>query len=99
MVENMFTLFLQVLSLVPGVPGLTGLSVPRSVVEEFRQGEDSVTVQSVKVVVMPLKRNRIATLRNVASGYPGISGQIAPGSVVEEQGTEPGIVRRERFVT
>ena len=57
-----------------------------------------MTVQSVKAVVRPLKRNRIATLRNVASGFPGVSGQIAPGSVVEEQDTEPESVRRERFV-
>ena len=66
--------------------------------EELRPGGDSVTVQSVKVVVNPLKRNRIATQRNVASGFPGVSGQTAPWSVVEEQGTEPEIVRRERFV-
>ena len=31
--------------MVPGVPGLTGLNVPRAVVEELRPGGDSVTVQ------------------------------------------------------
>ena len=31
--------------MVPGDPGLTGLSVPRAVVEELRPGGDSVTVQ------------------------------------------------------
>ena len=31
--------------MVPGVPGLTGLSVPGAVVEELRPGGDSVTVQ------------------------------------------------------
>ena len=31
--------------MVPGVPGLTGLSVPRAVVKELRAGGDSVTVQ------------------------------------------------------
>ena len=31
--------------MVPGVPGLTGLSVPRAVVEELSPGGDSVTVQ------------------------------------------------------
>ena len=31
--------------MVPGVPGLTGLCVPRAVVEELRPGGDSVTVQ------------------------------------------------------
>ena len=96
----MFSIFiLQVLSLVPGLTGLTGLSVPRSVVEELRPGGDFVTDQSVKGVLRPLKRVRTATLRNVASGFPGVSGQTAPWSVVEEQGTEPEIVRRENYVT
>ena len=55
MLEIFSPCFLQVLILVPGVPGLTGLSVPRSVEEELRPGGDSVTVQSVKVmVVIPL---------------------------------------------
>ena len=99
MLEIFSPCFLQVLILVPGVPGLTGLSVPRSVEEELRPGGDSVTVQSEKVVVRPLKRNRIATLRNVASGFPGVSGQTVPGSVGEEQETEPEIVRRENYVT
>ena len=31
--------------MVPGVSGLTGLSVPRAVVEELRPGGDSVTVR------------------------------------------------------
>ena len=31
--------------MVPGDPGLTGLSVPRAVVVELRPGGDSVTVQ------------------------------------------------------
>ena len=31
--------------MVPGVPGLTGLSVPRAVKEELRAGGDFVTVQ------------------------------------------------------
>ena len=96
--RNIFTLSLQVRILVLGVPGLTGLSVPRSVEEELRPGEDSVTVQSVKAEVKPLNRVRNVTLRNVASGFPGVSGQIARDTVVEEQGTEPESVRRERFV-
>ena len=90
--------FLQELSQVPGVPGLTGLYVPRSVVEELRPDVDCVTVQYVKVVLMLHNRVKFATLRNVVDGFPGVSGQTAPGSVVEEQETGPEIVRRGRFV-
>ena len=45
--------------MVPGAPGLNGLSVPRAVVEELRSGRDSVTVQprpavgeSVRVITL-----------------------------------------------
>ena len=53
--------------MVPGVPGLTGPSVPRAVVEELRPGGDSVTVQPrptvVKtVVVRALKRENVAQI-------------------------------------
>ena len=79
---------------------MTGLSVPRSVVEELRPGGDSVTVQSVKVVVMvmPLNRVRIATQRNVVNGFPGSSGQSAADTVVAEQEAGLDIVKRESFV-
>ena len=58
---------MQVLFLVPGAPGLTGLSVPDAVVEELRPGGDSVTVQPRPMVVetvrgITLNRNS-ATLR------------------------------------
>ena len=53
--------------MVPGVPGLTGLSVPRAVKEELRPGGDFVTVQPrpmvVKtVVVRALKRENVTQI-------------------------------------
>ena len=55
---------------VPGAPGLTGLHVPRAVVEELRPGGDSVTVQPQPrvvqtVVEMTLNRESV-TLRLVS---------------------------------
>ena len=55
--------------MVPGGPGLTGLSVPRAVAEELRSGGDSVTVQpqprvEATVVEMTLNRESV-TLRLV----------------------------------
>ena len=41
--------------MVPGVPGLTGLSVPRAVVEELSPGGDSVTVQPRPTVVLTVR--------------------------------------------
>ena len=66
----LFQLLLQLLCLVPGAPGLTGLSVPRAVVEELRPGGDSVTVQPRPTVVqtvveMTLNRESV-TLRLVS---------------------------------
>ena len=43
---------IQVQLMVPGVPGLTGLHVPRAVEEELRPGRDCVTVQPRHTVVM-----------------------------------------------
>ena len=61
---------MQVLFLVPGAPGLTGLSVPDAVVEELRPGGDSVTVQprpTVVQTVVEITLNRdSATLRLVS---------------------------------
>ena len=53
--------------MVPGDPGLTGLSVHRAVVEELRPGGDTVTVQHrpmvVKtVVVRALKRENVTQI-------------------------------------
>ena len=61
---------LQAQWMVPGDPGLTGLSVPRAVVEELRPGGDSVTVRprprgGQTVRGMTLNRDS-ATLTNVA---------------------------------
>ena len=55
--------------MVPGVPGLSCLSVPRAVVEELRPGGDFVTVQPRPMVgenamVILLKRDS-ATLSHV----------------------------------
>ena len=41
--------------MVPGVPGLTGLSVHRAVVEELRPGGDFVTVQPRPTVVQTVR--------------------------------------------
>ena len=41
--------------MVSGAPGLTGLSVPRAVVEEVRPGGDSVTVQPRSTVVQTVR--------------------------------------------
>ena len=73
--------------MVPGAPGLTGQSVPRSVAEELRPGRGSVQA-NVTVMMRPLNRHRIATQSSAAGGFPGISGQSAPGSVVAEPETE-----------
>ena len=50
----------QVLLTVPGEGGLTGLHVPRAVVEELRPGGDSVTVQPRHTVVQTV---RVRSLR------------------------------------
>ena len=45
--------------MVPGVSGLTGLSVPRAVVEELRPGGDSVTTKpTVEGTAMVTTLNR-----------------------------------------
>ena len=57
--------------LVPGEAGVTGLSVPRVVVEELRPGGDSVTVQPRPTVVQTVRgitlRRDSATLSPVVS--------------------------------
>ena len=47
--------FKTVLLTVPGEAGVTGLHVPRAVVEELRPGGDSVTVQLQHTVVMTVR--------------------------------------------
>ena len=46
--------------MVPGAPGLTGLHVPRAVVEELKLERDCVTVQPRHTVVMTV---RVMTLK------------------------------------
>ena len=63
--------FKTVLLTVPGAPGLTGLHVPRAVVEELRPGGDCVTVQPRHTVVQTvtgrdLRRDNV-TLSHVLS--------------------------------
>ena len=41
--------------MVPGDPGVLGLSVPRPVVEEMRRGGDFVTVHNLNMVVKPVQ--------------------------------------------
>ena len=48
-------LTIQVQLMVPGVPGLTGLHVPRTVVEELRRGGDSVTLRPRSMVVLTVR--------------------------------------------
>ena len=61
--------FKTVLLMVPGAPGLTGLHVPRVVVEELIPGGDSVTVQLQHTVVNTVRvralRRDSVTLNNV----------------------------------
>ena len=68
---NYISFSLQVQLMVPGVPGLAGLSVPIAVVEELGPGGDSVTVQlrptvAETAMVTTLSRDG-ATLTSVLS--------------------------------
>ena len=57
--------------MVLGAPGLTGLSVPRGVVEELRPGGDSVTVQPRPTVVQTVRG--ITLRRDSATLSPALS--------------------------